>query len=50
MKQNEQTNRIILCLGIKHNVDFYKATITLIPKPHKDPTKRELLTNFPCEY
>jgi hypothetical protein len=20
---------------------FYEATITLIPKPHKDPTKRE---------
>jgi hypothetical protein len=26
---------------------FYEATITLIPKPHKDPKKeRELQTNF----
>jgi hypothetical protein len=29
---------------------FYEATITLIPKPHKDPTKKELQTNFPYEY
>ena len=29
---------------------FYEATITLIPKPHKYPTKRELQTNFPSEY
>jgi hypothetical protein len=30
---------------------FYEATITLIPKPHKDPNKeRELQTNFPYEY
>jgi hypothetical protein len=26
--------------GTLHN-SFYEATITLIPKPHKDPTKRE---------
>jgi hypothetical protein len=30
---------------------FYEATITLIPKPHKDPTKkRELQTNLAYEY
>ena len=29
---------------------FYEVTITLIPKPQKDPTKRELQTNFPYEY
>jgi hypothetical protein len=33
---------------------FYEATITLIPKPQKDPTKsnkdRDLQTNFPYEY
>ena len=30
---------------------FYKATITLITKPHKDPTKkRELQTNFAYEH
>ena len=30
---------------------FYEATITLIPKPHKDPQKEwELQTNFPYEY
>jgi hypothetical protein len=26
--------------GTLHN-SFYEATITLIPKPHKDPTKKE---------
>ena len=30
---------------------FFKASITLIPKPDKDPTKKgELLTNIPDEY
>ena len=30
---------------------FYEATITLIPKPQKDPTKtRVLQTKFPYEY
>ena len=30
---------------------FYEATITLIPKPHKDPTNKEnFQTNFPYEY
>jgi len=29
---------------------FYEATITLLPKPHKDQTKKELQTNFPYEY
>ena len=29
---------------------FYEATITLIPKPHKDPKKKEFQTNFPYEY
>jgi hypothetical protein len=29
---------------------IYEAKITLIPKPHKDPTKKELQTNFPYEY
>jgi hypothetical protein len=28
---------------------FYEATITLIPKPQKDPTKRVLQNNFPYE-
>jgi hypothetical protein len=36
--------------GLLHN-SFYEATITLIPKPHKDPTKkRELQTNLAYEY
>jgi hypothetical protein len=25
---------------------FYEATVSLIPKAHKDPTKKELQTNF----
>jgi hypothetical protein len=25
---------------------FYEATITLIPKPHKDPTKKENFRKF----
>jgi hypothetical protein len=25
---------------------FYEATITLIPKPNKDPTKKELQTDL----
>jgi hypothetical protein len=29
---------------------FYEATITLIPKQQRDPTKRVLQTNFPYEY
>ena len=30
---------------------LYEATITLIPKPHKDPTKKKKLqTNFTYEY
>jgi hypothetical protein len=29
---------------------FYKATGTLIPKPHKDPSSRELQTNFCYRY
>jgi hypothetical protein len=30
---------------------FYEATITLMPKSHKDPTKKDnLQTNFPFEY
>jgi hypothetical protein len=28
---------------------LYEATITLIPKPHKDPTKKENFS-FPYEY
>jgi hypothetical protein len=35
--------------GILTN-SFYEATITLKPKPHKDPTKKELQTNFPYDY
>jgi hypothetical protein len=35
--------------GILLNL-LYEATITLIPKPHKDPTKKEHQTNFPYEY
>jgi hypothetical protein len=26
---------------------FYEATITLIPKPHKDPTKKENSDQYP---
>jgi hypothetical protein len=33
-------NQIIETEGTLPN-SFYKATITLIPKPHKDPTKKE---------
>ena len=29
------------------HITFCEATITLIPKPHKDPTERELQSNFP---
>jgi hypothetical protein len=29
-------------------ISFYEATVTLIPKPQKDPIKKE--TNFPFEY
>ena len=29
---------------------FYEATVTLIPKPHKDPTKKELQTNLTHEH
>jgi hypothetical protein len=29
---------------------FYEATTTLIPKAQKDPTNKELQTNFPYEY
>jgi hypothetical protein len=29
---------------------FYEATVTLIPKPHKDSTKKELQTNFTYEH
>jgi hypothetical protein len=29
---------------------FYEATVTLIPKPHKDPTKKERQANFTYEY
>jgi hypothetical protein len=26
---------------IRRNISFYKATVTLIPKPYNDPTKKE---------
>jgi hypothetical protein len=26
-----------------------RATVMLIPKPHKNSTKKEFQTNFPCE-
>ena len=29
---------------------FYEASVTLIPKPQKDVTKKELQTNLPHEY
>ena len=29
---------------------FYEVIIVLIPKPHKDPTKKEFQTNFAYEY
>jgi hypothetical protein len=31
-------------------ISFYEATITLIPKPHKDPTKIENFRPFSLEY
>jgi hypothetical protein len=31
-----------------HN-SFYEATITLIPKPHKDPTIKKIQTNISYE-
>ena len=35
--------------GILPN-SFYEASITLIPKPDKDPTKKENYTNIPDEH
>jgi hypothetical protein len=40
---------ILILLKLFHKIEaegtlpnsFYEATITLIPKPHKDPTKKE---------
>jgi hypothetical protein len=29
---------------------FYEATTTPIPKPYKDPTKKELQSNIPYEH
>jgi hypothetical protein len=40
---------IIESEGTLYN-SIYEATITLIPKPHKDPTKREYHTNLNFEY
>ena len=46
--QNSQEELIPILLNVFHNIiteeslpnSFYKATVTLIPKPHKDTTKR----------
>ena len=47
--QNFQEELIHLLLNIFHNIEteeslpnsFYEATVTLIPKPHKDTTKKK---------
>jgi hypothetical protein len=50
---------ILIFFKLFHNIDiegtlsnsFYKATITLIPKPHKEKNKKEKRqTNIPYEY
>jgi hypothetical protein len=53
--QTFKENLIPIHLKLSHKIEtegilphsFYEATITLTPKPHKDPTKKELQTNFP---
>ena len=47
--QNFQEELIPIFLNVFHNIEteeslpnsFYEATVTLIPKPHKDTTKKE---------
>ena len=47
--QNFQEELIPILLKVFHNIEreeslpnsFYEATVTLIPKPHKDTTKKE---------
>ena len=47
--QNFQEELIPILLNVFHNIEteeslpnsFYEATVTLIPKPHKDTTKKE---------
>ena len=47
--QNIQEELIPILLNVFHNIEtgeslpnsFYEATVTLIPKPHKDTTKKE---------
>ena len=53
----EELTRILLKLFQKIEMEgkcpnsFYEASITLIPKPDRDPTKKgELWTNFPDEH
>jgi hypothetical protein len=57
--QNFKEDLIQILLKLFHKIEtestlpnlFYEATITLMPKPHKDPTKKiELQTNFSYEY
>ena len=54
--QSFKEDLIPVLLNLFHKIEtestlpnsFYEATITVIPKPHKGPTKIE--TNFPYEY
>jgi hypothetical protein len=56
--QTFKEDLILILLKLFHKIEtngtlpnsFYEATITLIHKPHKDPKKKELQTNFPYEY
>jgi hypothetical protein len=47
-----QTFKEIISQNKKRNFEklLYEATVTLIPKPHKTLTNRELQTNFPHEH
>jgi hypothetical protein len=48
-KEKKRENLILILCELFHKMEtegtlpnsFYEATITLIPKPHKDPTKKQ---------